>query len=327
MKNVLHCYSVEYQQLTVLHRLLHAVTNQRKYHKYLIINELLCYINDNDAASDDFAFPVGERKKKECALKHNSHNGGGFTVMELLMVIAIIGVLAALLFPALSLAKGYARTVDCKNHLRETGLALQMYVHDDQDQYPRYLGPGNPSYGDDTGKGGRAVGLIYWSSKLFPYDSFNWTNRVFHCPGYSGLISGPYRPGVVDRRGGYGYNLWGVRIDDRTNENFGLGPISYWRNAQGHFVPPVYQAEIREPSEMLAIGDTYMKAGDASAGDDWHVSGYAAMPFAPRHGKNYNVLLCDGHVSDMNPWVLFDPSNTASMWNYDHQPHPELWIR
>lgn len=249
--------------------------------------------------------------------------------MELFVVVAIIAVLAALLFPVFSLAKGYARTVGCKNRLRETGLALQMYVHDDQDQYPRYLGPGGPSSGDDPGKGGRAVGLVYWSSKLFPYDSFNWTNRSFHCPGYSGLISGPYQPGAVERRGGYGYNLAGSRIDDRTNEVFGLGPISYWRNVKGQFVPAVYQAEIRAPAEMLAMGDNYMKVGDASADDDWHcglfASGYAAQPFEARHGKNYNVLLCDGHVFDMNPWILFNLSNTASMWNYDHQPHPELW--
>lgn len=249
--------------------------------------------------------------------------------MELLVVIAIIAVLAALLFPVLFLAKGYARTALCKNHLRESGLALQMYVHDDQDQYPRYLGPGGPDYGDDPGKSGRAIGLIYWSTKLFPYYSVNWTNRAFHCPGYAGIISGPYEPGAVERRGGYGYNLSGPRIDDRTNENLGLGPISYWKNAQGHFVPPVYQAEIRVPAEMLAIGDTYMKVGDSSADDDWRcgpfASGYAAEPFVARHGKNYGALLCDGHVADMSPWVLFNPSNTASMWNYDHQPHPELW--
>jgi hypothetical protein len=27
----------------------------------------------------------------------------------------------------------------------------------------------------------------------------------------------------------------------------------------------------------------------------------------------------------MNPWVLFNHTNTAAMWNRDHQPHPELW--
>jgi len=45
-----------------------------------------------------------------------------------------------------------------------------------------------------------------------------------------------------------------------------------------------------------------------------------------RHGKNYNQLFCDGHVSAMDPWVLFDPTKTGAMWNTDHQPHPEWWL-
>ena len=50
LKNVLQCYIVEYQWLTVLHCMLHAVTIARKSTKLLIVNGLLCYINDNDAA-------------------------------------------------------------------------------------------------------------------------------------------------------------------------------------------------------------------------------------------------------------------------------------
>ncbi len=39
------------------------------------------------------------------------------------------------------------------------------------------------------------------------------------------------------------------------------------------------------------------------------------------------IRLCDGHVSQMNPQILFEPSNTAGLWNYDNQPHPEGWAR
>jgi prepilin-type processing-associated H-X9-DG protein len=51
-----------------------------------------------------------------------------------------------------------------------------------------------------------------------------------------------------------------------------------------------------------------------------------AIAFDPaRHGRNYNQLFCDGHVSAMSPWVIFNPTNSAVMWNYDHEPHPEYW--
>jgi len=81
--------------------------------------------------------------------------------MELLVVIAIIGVLAALLLPALSRAKSSARTASCKNHLHQTGLALQMYAHDGQDKYPYYLGPAGPAYGDAVYRTRSGTELVY----------------------------------------------------------------------------------------------------------------------------------------------------------------------
>jgi hypothetical protein len=103
-----------------------------------------------------------------------------------------------------------------------------------------------------------------------------------------------------------------------------LGPILYWLDA-----PVVFEAQVKVPSEMLAIAESRSVKFEGQLGVDGDVLGcglFSGQSFYPeRHGKNYNDLLCDGHVSRISPWVLFNPTNSASMWNYDHQPHPELW--
>jgi prepilin-type N-terminal cleavage/methylation domain-containing protein/prepilin-type processing-associated H-X9-DG protein len=61
----------------------------------------------------------------------------GFTLVELLVVIAVIAVLAALLLPVLSRAKATAQAASCLNNLKQWGLATQLYASDNADCLPR----------------------------------------------------------------------------------------------------------------------------------------------------------------------------------------------
>jgi prepilin-type N-terminal cleavage/methylation domain-containing protein len=60
----------------------------------------------------------------------------GFTLVELLVVIAIIAILAALLLPSLGRAKRSARATACLSNLHQLGLALHLYLPENDDRLP-----------------------------------------------------------------------------------------------------------------------------------------------------------------------------------------------
>jgi prepilin-type processing-associated H-X9-DG protein len=228
------------------------------------------------------------------------------------------------------------------------GMALQMYVHENGSKYPYLRGIRDPSHDNVVG----AANTGWWWAKLLPYYQVNWMDRAYHCPGYKGAFTG-----VGDHHGplgSYAYNAKGVSFGSGfadpkrgiyvpSNPGFGLGRVLYyswpwlWPS-----VPVISEAQIKMPSGMFAIGESRFfdaKVNGIPGGDCDALCGLLSwrpardggrknsFAFDPaRHGKNYNQLFCDGHVTAMSPWVLFNPTNTASMWNSDHQPHCELWV-
>ncbi|HVJ67592.1 MAG TPA: DUF1559 domain-containing protein [Caulifigura sp.] len=85
-----------------------------------------------------------------------------FTLIELLVVIAIIAILIALLLPAVQQAREAARRTQCRNHLKQIGLALHNY-HDTYRVFP----PGNVH--KDGNQSSAALAAWGWHVYLLPY--------------------------------------------------------------------------------------------------------------------------------------------------------------
>ncbi|MDX2036957.1 MAG: DUF1559 domain-containing protein [Isosphaeraceae bacterium] len=71
----------------------------------------------------------------------------GFTLIELLVVLMIIGVLTALILPAVQASREASRTLECANHLKQIGLALASH-HSVHSRYPAGFGHDNPTPSD-----------------------------------------------------------------------------------------------------------------------------------------------------------------------------------
>ena len=234
---------------------------------------------------------------KAIAISKKNPAGDGFTLIELLVVIAIIAILASLLLPALSGAKEAGRSAACKSNLRQIGIALRVYVDE------------NESYPSDNG----GYGPVPWERSILP--SINMSNNVFLCPSLRRKLLPPSTPHNLS----YGINLLGVG-------HGGYDPISGYSGYLGlqYIADGVREAKVVAPSDMIAIGDV-MEAG----ADDGDIAGNFAERddwVADRHKRGGNVVFCDGHVefdTQVN-WMKADEVH-RKRWNADNLPHPDLW--
>jgi prepilin-type processing-associated H-X9-DG protein/prepilin-type N-terminal cleavage/methylation domain-containing protein len=187
----------------------------------------------------------------------------GFTLTELLVVIGIVIILSALLFPAFATARDQARRTHCQSNQRQLAMAFSNYATDYDGLLPRWW---TPDGGPNVGTLGLRPWQRDWAVDTLPYVQ---NERLYVCPSKQILLRG------------YGVNLW-LALPD----GFPLADIKYpTRTAM--FAEITGGNPPRNPYDFV----------DRSAPEGWPVD--SRFQFDPRHSDGANIAFADGHVK----WV------------------------
>jgi prepilin-type N-terminal cleavage/methylation domain-containing protein/prepilin-type processing-associated H-X9-DG protein len=185
-----------------------------------------------------------------------------FTLIELLLVIAVIAILASLLLPALASAKEKGRVTICRSNMRQLGLGMTMYLQDNNDTFPA-ANQSSQIVAEDW---------LYWQAKpifdmkgnylgladrranspIARYTGFH--TNLFRCPSHEfprKLDAGKDGIPALDRDAFYPFSYTLSQPTGFFSGN--LGMASAFRKAS----PPVYfrLSLVRNPSEKIMMAD------------------------------------------------------------------------
>jgi len=212
-----------------------------------------------------------------------------FTLIELLIVIAIIAILASMLLPTLSKAREKSRTISCTNNLKNIGLMFDYYTNDNQGFYPNYYA------------GAPGLGVFRtWYGKMMQA-GYTADIKVYFCP--SDYMDTNHSLDTIlktDYIISYGYNLcFSLNYDNGSKTPNSL----------------VKTNNIKVPSKTILVVDSQwpLPAATFSGAGRYYVYPSASTDGVawPYHQSAANVLWADAHVSTVKTAV---PNFPASIY-------------
>ena len=209
-----------------------------------------------------------------------------FTLIELLIVIAIIAVLAGMLLPALNKARERARAIACNSNLRQCGLAMHSYADDYAGRLPE-LQP----QGTDTQYNENWVRVLarlgYVRPKIYFCDSIvSYTKSVYSQPSYAATLQEHDSLNNTGNGWMYLYISYGY--------NRRMGGYDYW----GGHVGSAQVSNIKSPTHKVLLTDSFNYDGLTGI---FNVFMYYTLygQIHERHSGAANIVWADGHTESL----------------------------
>jgi len=228
-------------------------------------------------------------------MKSDSKTADGFTLVEMLVVIAVIAILVALLLPAIGTAKRKAQRITCTNNLRQISLGVRMYSDDSHDASPSPSGIGVMSTN---------IMSLYsgYKALMKTYVGLNGAassqDKVFQCPAdtfYPNWIIAPVGPPLYLVRkslhddSSWNFSSYAFNGGDNVTRKFFKKTLAY------PGLGGVNLSSVKHPARTVLVSEI-------AAFGPWSWHDPSAHGVAHESGTLYNdsknfVGFVDGHVS------------------------------
>ncbi|MBI4025225.1 MAG: type II secretion system protein [Verrucomicrobia bacterium] len=235
-----------------------------------------------------------------------------FTIIELLVVVAIISILAAMLMPAIKNAQETAKSAGCVNNLRQMSIAVVSYADDHDGWTPL------PGWGSGTPPSGTIAFDWNWYCLITPYltsepftpggGAYTRFREIFLKDGrITGVFRCPSRKSSeINQTFSDGYHdINGVAWDD----------INYVANGGwGGIEPPTYGfryqiSQYKYPAELIWLLD-----GQRDIVFPWNPPS-PNYTYIARHHQGVNILYADGHVGFRKGPLPAEPADDGHLWH------------
>ena len=243
-----------------------------------------------------------DKRAKDCGTRHEPAlrlRRPAFTLVELLVVVAIIGLLVTIVMPAVSRARDLARVALCKTNLHHVGRGCVMYRTEDranelwlfatatadypwEGAYRNSPMPHNPAMALDADRAGNRIGYVSPEAFFCPLASFNYEDNYERVPDYYDNTS-------------WGTYIWlwqKVKAEDDTYDD---RPWRYHTNEIRY---------VNDVSKDVLMVDYVQGMNDS-------------IDFYPLAFEHYNALMRDGSVI-LAAWTR----DEALVWLWGPERHP-----